>query len=257
MAVTQDKPGPYAPASTVLDIVDRYRNRGLVFPVTQEVLVRAGVPESLASRTLQALVALDLFDKTMGNPTETMEGLRLAPEAEFKGRLADWIKAAYADVFKFVDPALDDESRIRDAFRPYEPQGQQGRMVSLFQGLCAAAGLIPEKKKSGAAMSALPVRTRVAQPSRVLTFKKRPPEGSSKNPTGLPAALDGLLKTLPPSDTGWTKAERKKFLDTFAIVLDYSIPIIAEGNAPVAVPDKATNENGGQPMPWVVPPSKN
>jgi hypothetical protein len=30
---------------------------------------------------------------------------------------ADWLKAAYAEVFSFVDPMQDDETRIRDAFR--------------------------------------------------------------------------------------------------------------------------------------------
>jgi hypothetical protein len=32
-----------------------------------------------------------------------------------------------------------------DAFRTYQPIGQQERMVLLFQGLCRAAGIIPEK----------------------------------------------------------------------------------------------------------------
>ena len=160
MAVTADKPAPYAPVKTILEIVDRYRNRGLVFPVTAEVLTRAGVPESLTSRTMQALVTLDLF-KDNGNPTDTIEGIRLAPEFEYKKRLEDWLKSSYADVFKFVDPKSDDESRIRDAFRSYQPQGQQERMVALFQGGCgAAAGLGPEKKTRVSRTPAKPSRPR-------------------------------------------------------------------------------------------------
>lgn len=33
-------------------------------------------------------------------------------------------------------------SGLRDAFRGYEPSGEQGRMVMLFLGLCEAAGIV-------------------------------------------------------------------------------------------------------------------
>lgn len=100
--------------------------------------------ESLIPRTLQALHTLDLIDE-QGKPSETLEGIRLAPEAEYKQRLSQWLKGAYADVLAFVDPASDDEIAIRDAFRNYQPVGQQPRMVTLFLGLAAAAGMAAEK----------------------------------------------------------------------------------------------------------------
>jgi hypothetical protein len=240
MAVTSDKPAPYAPSSTILDIVDRFRDRGLVLPVTADVLVRAGVPESLVSRTLQALVTLDLFDK-VGNPTETLEGIRLAPEAEYKKRLEDWLKGAYFDVFQFVDPTTDDESRIRDAFRSYQPQGQQSRMVTLFQGLCAAAGLVPENGKSApqtprpARMSIISSRPRVTVTPARGGVRKLTAVGL---PSGLPPALSGLLQSLPSNGDGWTKEKREKFLSAFATVVDLYFPVVEEN---------ATTQNGGQP----------
>ena len=135
LAVTADKPAPYATTSAILDIIGRYRNRGLPSPVNADVLARASIPGSLIPRTLQALVTLDLINEA-GNPTETLEGIRLAPEAEYKKRLEDWLKGTYADVFSFVDPTTDDETRIRDAFRSYQPVGQQERMSRYSKG-CA------------------------------------------------------------------------------------------------------------------------
>jgi hypothetical protein len=223
---------------TILEIVDRYRNRGLVFPVTADVLARAGVPESLVSRTLQALVTLDLF-KDDGNPTETIEGIRLAPEAEYQKRLQDWLKTAYFDVFQFVDPVTDDESRIRDAFRSYQPQGQQGRMVALFQGLCAAAGLGPEKKTRAPRAPAKPSRPRNIVMQARGSVHHLNAVGLPSVPTGLPPALSGLLQSLPSGEAGWTKDKRDKFLTTFETVLDYCIPVVEE---------KPTIENGGQPL---------
>jgi hypothetical protein len=153
MPITKDKPGSYAPTSAIMGIIERHRRNGLPSPVTEDVLERTGISASLTSRTLQALMTLDLIDD-QGRPTPTLEGIRLAPDPEYKERLADWLRAAYADALSFVDPAEDDETKIRDAFRAYKPVGQQPRMVTLFTGLFAAAGVRPEKKRSPAARPA-------------------------------------------------------------------------------------------------------
>jgi hypothetical protein len=223
MAVTADKPSPYAPPSAILDLIKRHRDRGLPSTVNAEVLGRAGISESLVPRTLQALATLDLIDET-GKPTAIFEGIRLAPEVEYKKRLEDWLKGAYADVFSFVDPSKDDETSVRDAFRSYQPTGQRDRMVTLFQGLCAAAGLAPEKPTQSRPFRVnakpIPVRRPVASIS--------PPKVNPHHaPSGLPPALAGLLASLPasPSD-GWTAPDRQKFLTTFTAVLDFCFPII-------------------------------
>lgn len=249
MAVTADKPAPYAPAAAVLDIIERYRDRGLPSPINAEVLVRAGVvTESLIPRTLQAIETLDLVDED-GKPTPTFDGLRLAPEAEFKQRLADWIKAAYADVFSFVDPATDDDIRIRDAFRSYKPFGQQGRMVTLFTGLCSKAGLIPEKaSQAPRPRSSSPVLRQHAPPRIVRprsTLGKRPvsPSDARTSDAGLtgavPAPLAGLLATLPTAEEGWTKEKRDGFMVAFGSVLDFCFPIKQAAKA------AGGKENGG------------
>lgn len=226
MAVTADKPTPYAPTRTILDLIERHRSRGLPAPVTAEVLARAGIPESLIPRTLQALPILDLIDES-GNPTPTFESIRLAPEAEYKKRLEDWLKGAYADVFSFVDPTKDDETRIRDAFRGYQPVGQQARMVTLFQGLCAAAGLLPEKAAQTRAQASTrsnprPVSPRVQRNIASLGGKRV----TAPTQSGLPAPLAGLLSSLPPEGRGWTEERRKKFLETFGTVLDFCFPVV-------------------------------
>lgn len=232
MAVTSDKPAPYAPASAVIDIVTRYRNRGLIFPVTADVLARAGVSDSLIPRTLQALITLDLI-KEDGNPTDTLEGIRLAPEAEYKKRLEDWLKGAYADVFAFVDPTTDDETRVRDAFRSYQPVGQQARMVTLFQGLCAAAGLTAEKPAKAKTQSPPPrnfsplARKRLVQSAT----NKSGAAKTSVAHTGIPAPLAGLLASLPPEGGDWTKAQRDKFITTFGAVLDFCFQIVERGSS--------------------------
>src|SRR5688572_7472873 len=141
MTVTPDRPAPYAPATAVLAMIERHRSRGLPTPINADVLARASVSASLVPRTLYALQTLDLITES-GEPTEVFERIRRSPEAEYKQRLLEWLNGAYADVLQYIDPATADEVAVRDAFRAYNPVGQQARMVTLFMGLYAAAGVV-------------------------------------------------------------------------------------------------------------------
>lgn len=230
MPVTKDTSAPYAPAGVILSLLERNRTKGLPAPITAEVLTRAGVTDSLNSRTLQALQALDLIDD-VGQPTKVLDGLRLAPEAEYKTRMAEWLYNAYADALNFVDPAKATETEIRDAFRGYKPVGQQDRMVTLFVSLLEAAGVMPERTKkprqklqSGAPTRQPQQRAKVAepeiQPAATPTHHRR-----VHVETGLPPALSGLLQSLPPQGDGWTKTQRDLFVTTFTAVLDFCYPV--------------------------------
>ena len=166
---------------------------------------------------MQALITLELIDDNL-MPTETLEILRRVPEPEFKEKLAAWIESVYANILNFADPN-DDETAIRDAFRGCKPVGQQHRMVSLFMGLCRAAGLrkdeqpVPKK------------RSRTSPPTPRKT--KRKSAQTAKTQSDLHPAVAGLMKSLPKSGT-WTAEEREKFLKTFTAVLDFTVYVVAK-----------------------------
>lgn len=144
-----DGPAPYAPVKTLMTVIDRHRQVRLQ-TIDLGQLARIGVTDSLAPRTLQALKLLGLVDEG-GTPTAEFEALRLAPSDIFQSKLADVVRDAYAPVFGSVDPTTDTVERIEDAFRGFIPAGQRGRMVTLFTGLLANAGLRADtaKKKTG------------------------------------------------------------------------------------------------------------
>ncbi|MHC2216635.1 DUF5343 domain-containing protein [Rhizobium leguminosarum] len=144
MPVISENPGPYAPSTAIIGLIERHRNKGLPSPVDSEVLGRAGISDSLIPRTLQAMQTLDLLDEDK-RPTEIFEGLRKASEPDFRNRVAEWLNAAYADALAFIEPSTAEETDIRDAFRSYKPIGQQDRMVTLFIGLYAYAGIRAER----------------------------------------------------------------------------------------------------------------
>lgn len=230
MAVTSTEPAPYAPPSAVMAVVERYRSKGMPSPITAEVLGRAGISDSLIPRTLQALEALDLIDEK-GVPSQILEGLRRAPEGEYKSRLVEWLNGAYADVLNFVDPAVADETAVRDAFRNYVPIGQQSRMVTLFMGLYGATGMRSDKEKISAPRAArprpLPIKSLAALRAKAAATKNggAHPVGSNLTPE-IPPALSGLLASLP--SRGWTPAKRNQFVTMFSAALDYCIPIVEE-----------------------------
>jgi hypothetical protein len=199
-------------------------------PIDADVLARAGVSPSLIPRTLQSLQSLDLIRED-GTHTDVLEGLRLAPEADFKKRMAEWLTATYADALSYIDPATDDEIRIRDAFRSYNPVGQQGRMVSLFMGLFTAAGVMAERPKAVPARkpsaTAPIVRPRVLATAAVRGPARAFASGGGGPPqTALPPALAGLLHSLPRQGEGWTQDRRDKFVTTFGAVVDFCFPIV-------------------------------
>ena len=221
MAVSKSNPVPYTTPSAILNIVDRYRQRGLQKPITAEVLSRAGVSEGLIPRTLQAMKTLDLI-RDDENPTDTLEGLRIAPSNEYKDCLSDWIKAAYVEVFAFVDPANDNEEAVRDAFRSYTPIGQQSRMVTLFMGLCVAAGIVEKtQRESKPRIPRTTTKQRSLNKQRNTHMRDRG-EGFSGN---IPPALAGLLEQLPNEKGNWSQEQFDEFSATFNTVLKFCYPI--------------------------------
>lgn len=230
MSIQKNGNAPYAPSGTVLELIDRFRRHGLQTPFTTDVLLRAGVTESLAPRTLQALRLLDLIEDD-GSPTRELLGLREAPSNEFQARLGEVVRGAYADVFSFADPATDDPERIEDAFRGYQPHGQRSRMVTLFMGLCEAAGIAEAKRSPRPAKVSTSVQSRTPANRVKPPSAGRPPvTGASRRGTAaLPDALIALVNDLPSKAEGWTNDERLRYLDAFRAVLDIYYPIVLEG----------------------------
>jgi len=248
MAIQTDGPAPYAPPTAVLGVINGYRDRGLATPFTLSVLQRAGVSESLAPRTLQAFKLLDLVDD-QGNPTPAFIDLGKAGSAEFPERLAAILRAAYEEVFQFVEPRDDPSEKVRDAFRVYKPRGQQERMVTLFLGLCEVAGLVdarpqkarPQRKASGSNGSQRAPRATASDkaqreekplPRSPVTedFHPSPPPASGQHPF-----IRGLIQELPPAGTEWSEAKREKWakaaLAAFHVIYELP-PEEREGGGP-------------------------
>lgn len=227
MAVTADSPAPYTAGSAVINVIHRYRDKGLTTPITSDVLARAGVSDGLIPRTLQALLILELIDDS-GQPTATFQKIRSVPQAEYKNTLAEWIRRVYADVFGFADPAQDDAIKVRDAFRTYIPHGQQDRMVALFLALCAEAGIVSEVKKAESKPRRSAMRPiKLSPASRQAVNKPVHTAPDIPRHTGLDPALSGLLQSIPSGGKGWTKDTRDKFVATFGVVLDFAVPIVS------------------------------
>lgn len=237
MPVTADGPAPYAPTAAVMDVVNGSRKRDFPTPLTTEVLGRAGVPDSLAPRTLQALKLLDLLDAD-GEPTEAWTDLAKAPESDFPDRFGAILRSAYQEVFQFVEPREDGIEKIQDAFRVYKPRGQLSRMVTLFLGLCAEAGIVegkPTRKRPARKQQSTPSTAPARKPKHAdppgktglprspieEDFQPSPPPASGQHPF-----IRGLIQTLPEVGTPWPTEAREKWAKAALAAFDviYELP---------------------------------
>jgi hypothetical protein len=230
MALVHDGPAPYAPPASVLEVIDRYRDRGLPTPISTEVLARVGISQSLTSRVLQSLKLLDLVDDD-GNPTDALEAYRRAASEVLSAALDQIVRAAYAPVFVYADPSTDPPARVRDAFRGFQPQGQQDRMLTLFYGLCEAAGIIDEAPKRASA----PTRPRGAAKARSTPARSRKDtptspstalgDGDLAEQYNLEPAVQGLVRQLALIGPKWTRDRRDQFMKVWEITVDFAYPV--------------------------------
>jgi hypothetical protein len=225
--IQADGSAPYAPPKSLMDVIQRYRDKGLQTPFDLGVLGRAGISSGLAPRVLQALRLLDLTDPA-GNPTTAFESLRRAPSDAFNETLAEVVRNAYGEVFNYVDPAEDSIEAISDAFRSYSPSGQRDRMVTLFMGLCREAGIVtgkvaPRSSKKSRPEGVLESRGRHTSPNQ--TIRRPRSAGNDRSIGDLPPQLTGLLRTLPDPEDGWSSERRDQFIAAFSAIIDYTYPV--------------------------------
>lgn len=228
MAIQPTGRAPYTTAAAFTTVLDAWRERGLGVPVTPDVLARAGVPESLARRTLQSLVDLELLSEK-GEPSEQFESFRsIRGEDEYRGRLQEWLRSAYADVLIYTDPSTASFDSVAEAFRTYQPTGQRRGMASLLLGLWRYAGLPVASDSADALPPRLrpPRASRAAAPAKKAMSTRKPASGAV--PSDLPPGLVGLLQQIPRNGRGWTKDTRNSFVAAFSAVLDFTVPVVAE-----------------------------
>lgn len=177
MSIQPQGRAPYCPADTIKTVIDKHRAVGLPAPVTGDVLVRIGVPESLVPRTLQALRLLDLIDEK-GAITDQLDLIGKTPPNDLPSRLEAWLRGVYAPIFDILDPATATPNDLENAFHGFEPRGQLARIISLFTGLCAYAGI----------MSEIPVKKPGPRPDgprkRKIVRSKPAPDGSKGDGEG-------------------------------------------------------------------------
>ncbi len=240
MQSTIIRKAPYAPATSVISVIKRYRERGLPEPVDNKILKSVGITHGVAPFTLVALRFLGLLDVS-GCHTEKFDVLRRASSETYPLELLQIIQSAYTEIFVIVDPAQDTRERIEDAFRQYDPQAQRDRMVALFLGLCREAGLvisgevikkserqIQSERSTKPKVNKFPSQDLQSVPSTVLTRANTPllTEHMSAN-TETRVSFDlvtALVRQLPQKGS-WTSAQRGRWITALQANIDLVIEV--------------------------------
>lgn len=216
---------PYAPAKPVLDIIHRFRERGLPDVLSRQELHRLGSAEGNSDRVQKTFQFLDLIDQS-AKRTPQFDRLGKASTSEYESVLAEIVRAAYAPILAIVDPQVDTDIAINDAFRHYEPAGQRKQMVVLFLALCREAGLArgaAAERKNSPKRDSTPARSTARRPTR--TIERTEEVAASDEPPGSGYRLLSALIQQLPKDGKWTQNRRDRWLQAFTANIDLLVEV--------------------------------
>jgi Family of unknown function (DUF5343) len=232
---------PYAPAAPVLSLIHRLREGRLPDPLTVQILPSVGIAEGNADRVHKAIQHLGLIDED-GVQTAAAASLARVATSEYEETLRNLVTNAYSAVFSIVDPRVDTEIQIQDAFRPYQPAAQRARMVSLFSALCRESGII-----EGGPVDARVRRVRAPRststtrkPASTSTELRNPASTSAPvddlaTPTGAGGAVDlrllaAIIQQIP-RDGRWSQGRRDRWISAMTSAVDLVTEVIESEQA--------------------------
>lgn len=190
---------PYAAPENVVRVLARARKGG-VTRIDPDFLLQIGIGDGMVARTQRAMEYLGFVTED-GSLTPLMGRYVEASEDDAQAVLLSAIRDAYAVVLRAVDPATDDRQKVTNAFRTMKPSGQWGRMVTLFLGLCTAAGMEVVDPVTNRPGKGSPPKERGAVARRTVIRRTvqpaaQPPLGNGFKLSGLDPALAGIVAKL-------------------------------------------------------------
>jgi hypothetical protein len=242
MSIKTEKKAPYTTTVVLTRLMDWFRDRTPTGIVDMDTVVRAGVPESLATRTIRSLILLELLNENREPSKQWIDMASIRGDEEYKIQLQNWIRSTYSEILIYCDPSSDSYERISEAFRGYEPKGQRSAMASLFIGLWKYSGL--ESPNAGAVASLSPTKKKSATYSGRPGRLTRPRHNRIPSPTKLDdisPGLVGLLRQIPSEGKTWTVTTRDTFVEAFKAVLNFTVPIGDPALPSVEVGDNQEN----------------
>lgn len=226
---------PYAPAGPVIALIKRYRDRGLHEVLDLKNLESLSIAPGNAARVQRALEFLGLIDGA-AKRTPLFDRLGKATTDEYVGVLAEVVRAAYAPIFAIVNPGLDTDIAVNDAFRPYRPTAQRGRMISFFLGMCQEAGITaggPVERRPRARREPA-VRAEASRPVRAPSTSREPtptddiPTPANGTDTPDYRLVAAVVQQLP-RDGKWSQQRRDKWIEALTATVDLLVEIEGGG----------------------------
>jgi len=197
---------PYAPAATIITLLERYRETGLGgSPITTSIVQKLGAGEEISRRVVLSMKQLELIDDD-GVPTANLETFKRASSADYKQLFGSYLLDVYSVVFSILGRDLSSKSaiEIEDAFRDLKPDSLRKRMVTCFIGLCEYAGIVtapkvrPGPKSTGASVPRnRPPRKRIDTPTPITPSVL--PSGSTNGASATAILISGGTVTLTVS----------------------------------------------------------
>jgi hypothetical protein len=183
---------PYAAPENVLRVLEKVHKNGLRGKIDPDFLGQLGINEAMVNRVIRTMEFLGFTDPAdEGARTPLLDQYIVSSEDDARALLGEAIRKSYEVIFRAADPTQDDRSKVLVAFKVMRPEGQWTRMVTLFLGLCKAAGMDvkdPPKDRPAASESKKARSERKAQKA-----KRKTDADTTPQPLALPPAHSRAL----------------------------------------------------------------
>ena len=149
---------------------------------------RFGLDHQAARLVVATLKFLGYLDR-WGEPTAALDLYR--PQNDPQVDLARSVRAAYAELFKLLDPATATPAQVADGCKLYEPRGMLREIAALLIGLCEQAALRP--RPDGTWVE--PQKSTARKPSRAVAPA---PSHAKVNPAAPASGTPAPVMPAPP-----------------------------------------------------------
>lgn len=227
-------PPPYFAFRTLTNTLDQMKEKAIPTRIDRTFLV--GMSGAGQTQFIAGLKGLGLIDAS-GAVTPKLTNLVNANPAQRKTMIGEIVRETYPEAVALGETNAT-TGQLVEVFREYGLTGDTARKaIAFYLNAARYSGDVPlsplfSTPKVTAAPGSRRGKSKTSRNGTGVDGAETPPEDHERGPKmpKLHPAISALLTELPTVGQGWTGQRRAEFMATFQAVVNFTIPIVENGD---------------------------